>query len=129
MFSHVMVGTSDVDRAKAFYEAVLTPLGLVLRNYEPQWISFQMPGSELPFFTVALPFDDQEQSVGNGSMVAFLAPDRAAVDQAYAAATRLAATCEGPPGLRPHYHVNYYGAYFRDPDGNKLHVVCHEAPE
>lgn len=127
MFSHVTVGTRDVNRAKAFYEAVFAPLGLVLRTHTEHWVSFCAPEHEFPFFTVLKPFDDAEPSAGNGAMTAFLAPDRAAVDAAYAAATRLAATCEGPPGLRPHYHAHYYGAYFRDPDGNKLHVVCHKA--
>jgi lactoylglutathione lyase len=62
-------------------------------------------------------------------MTAFMADTRAMVDAAHAAALAHGGTCEGPPGLRPAYHEHYYGAYFRDPDGNKLCVVCHEAPE
>jgi predicted lactoylglutathione lyase len=58
-------------------------------------------------------------------MVAFLAKTRAAVDQAFALALENGGTSEGPPALRPQYHADYYGAYFRDPDGNKLCVVCH----
>ncbi|OXH86721.1 glyoxalase, partial [Burkholderia multivorans] len=50
---------------------------------------------------------------------------RAHVDRCHALALQHGGTCEGPPGLRPHYHRDYYGAYFRDPDGNKLCVVCH----
>ena len=66
---------------------------------------------------------------GNGQMTAFLAADRATVDRAHAVALAQGGHCEGPPGLRPEYHANYYGAYFRDPDGNKLCVACHaEAP-
>ena len=53
--------------------------------------------------------------------------DRASVDRCHSAALARGGACEGPPGLRPHYHPNYYGAYFRDPDGNKLCVCCHEA--
>ena len=49
------------------------------------------------------------------------------VDQTYAVALEYGATCEGAPGLRPHYHANYYGAYFRDLDGNKLALCCHTA--
>jgi lactoylglutathione lyase len=64
---------------------------------------------------------------GNGQMVALLAATRAQVDAAHALALAHGGRCEGPPGLRPHYHANYYGAYFRDPDGNKLCVACHEA--
>ena len=58
--------------------------------------------------------------------VGMLAADRATVDAVHALALRHGGSCEGPPGLRPEYHANYYGAYFRDPDGNKLCVCCHE---
>jgi catechol 2,3-dioxygenase-like lactoylglutathione lyase family enzyme len=58
-------------------------------------------------------------------MVAFVARDRASVRKAHAIALRNGGSDEGAPGLRPEYHENYYGAYFRDPDGNKLCVVCH----
>jgi lactoylglutathione lyase len=62
---------------------------------------------------------------GNGQMVAFLAHSRRVVDRVHAAALANAGSSEGPPGLRPEYHEHYYGAYFRDPDGNKLGVACH----
>jgi lactoylglutathione lyase len=58
-------------------------------------------------------------------MTAFLAASRALVDRAHETALAHGGTSEGPPGLRPEYHANYYGAYFRDPDGNKLCVACH----
>jgi catechol 2,3-dioxygenase-like lactoylglutathione lyase family enzyme len=59
-------------------------------------------------------------------MMAFLAPDRATVDAVYALALSLGGRDEGAPGLRPHYHPHYYGAYFRDPEGNKLALACHD---
>jgi lactoylglutathione lyase len=59
-------------------------------------------------------------------MTAFLAPDRAAVDAVHALALAHGGSDAGPPALRPEYHANYYGAYLRDPDGNKLCVVCHD---
>jgi predicted lactoylglutathione lyase len=62
-------------------------------------------------------------SQGNGWMVAFAAPSRAAVDEAYAAALAAGGTDEGAPGLRPQFAADYYGAYVRDPEGNKLHFV------
>ena len=62
---------------------------------------------------------------GNGQMTAFLAATRAEVDAAHAAALAHGGRCAGPPGPRPHHHADYYGAYFRDPDGNKLAVACH----
>ncbi len=58
--------------------------------------------------------------------MALLAPDRATVDNVYAIAMKAGALNEGPPGLRPQYHAQYYGAYFRDLDGNKICIVCHQ---
>lgn len=72
------------------------------------------------------PFEGEHEP-GNGQMVALLAATRGQVDQAHALALALGGRCEGTPGLRPQYHPHYYGAYFRDPDGNKLGVACHEA--
>ena len=78
----------------------------------------------LKLFIVS-PFDGGRAAPGNGPHAAFLAPDRAAVDAFHAAALAHGGTDEGTPGLRPHYHANYYGAYVRDPDGNKLQAVSH----
>jgi catechol 2,3-dioxygenase-like lactoylglutathione lyase family enzyme len=75
---------------------------------------------------IGRPFDRQPASPGNGQMIALLAPDRAAVDHCHEAALARGGRSEGAPGLRPHYHADYYGAYFRDPDGNKLCVCCHQ---
>ena len=80
-----------------------------------------------PLFLIGTPYDRQSHQAGNGQMVAFGAADRATVDRAYQAALANGGTSEGPPGLRPEYHANYYGAYFRDPEGNKLCVACHAA--
>jgi catechol 2,3-dioxygenase-like lactoylglutathione lyase family enzyme len=127
MFSHVTVGCSDLERAALFYDSVLTPLGLRRRPVTPDggpaaacWIQ---PNNTLPRFYVYMPFDRRPMSVGNGSMVAFLAPSHAAVDTAHAAGLAAGGRDEGAPGPRPHYGAGYYGAYLRDPDGNKLHIV------
>ena len=72
------------------------------------------------------PIDKNSASVGNGITIGLDAADRASVDAAYAAAMKSGGKDEGAPGLRAHYHPNYYGAYVRDPDGNKLCVVCHK---
>lgn len=85
------------------------------------------PGQARPLFLIGVPFDGAPHAAGNGQMTAFLAPSRAAVDQAYALALAHGGAPEGEPGLRPEYHAHYYGAYVRDPDGNKLCVVCHAA--
>ena len=74
------------------------------------------------------PLDDRSATVGNAVTIGFEAPDRATVDAVHAAALAAAGRDEGGPGLRPHYHADYYGAYARDLDGNKLCCVCHRPP-
>ncbi|WP_043441499.1 VOC family protein [Cupriavidus sp. HPC(L)] len=127
MFSHVTVGVADLSRAGRFYDALLTPLGLRQRRVMPDggppalcWIQ---PGEALPRFYAYIPFNGQPATAGNGTMVSFLAPSPQAVEQAYAAAMAAGGTDEGPPGPRPHYGEGYFGAYLRDPDGNKVQVV------
>jgi catechol 2,3-dioxygenase-like lactoylglutathione lyase family enzyme len=127
MFSHITVGTRNLPRAAAFYDAVLLPLGMKRREVVPDggsaaacWV---LPDSELPRFYVYLPFNREPATVGNGSMVAFLAPSPGAVDIAFRAGLAAGGVNDGLPGERHHYGVGYYGAYLRDPDGNKVHVV------
>lgn len=127
MFSHVAVGSRDLERAGAFYDAVLAPLGLTRRPVEPDggpaalcWVG---ASASLPRFYVYVPFDGAPASTGNGSMVAFLADAPRAVDAAHAAGMAAGGSDEGAPGPRPRYGDGYYGAYLRDPDGNKIHVV------
>lgn len=130
MFSHVFVGVDDFDRALEFYDAIAAALGLERKFVEAErpWAGWRTPGVERPLFLIGAPFDDEPATPGNGAMTAFLARDRATVVAVHAAALAHGGGCEGPPGLRPEYHEHYYGAYFRDPDGNKLAVACH-APE
>ena len=130
MFSHVMVGARDLEAMARFYDAVLLPLGLERgpdSTGGPRAISYHAPGAPRPSFDVQEPFDGAPASPGNGCMVAFLAPSRAAVDVAHAAALAHGGTDEGAPGLRAHYAPDYYGAYARDPEGNKLHIVHRES--
>jgi catechol 2,3-dioxygenase-like lactoylglutathione lyase family enzyme len=123
MFSHVTIGTTDLARAVTFYDAALAPLGIerVPSKYE-SWAAWRRPG-EGPTLWVGRPYDGQPASRGNGWMAAFAAPSRAAVDAAHAAALAAGGADEGAPGPRPHFTPDYYGAYVRDPDGNKLHFV------
>ena len=128
MLSHVYIGITDFGRALAFYSAVLDTLGLTLKFSHPEksWAGWIMPGVARPLFLVGRPFNGAPAEPGTGQMVALLAPSRDAVDRCHAVALHNGGICEGLPGLRPHYHPNYYGAYFRDPDGNKLCVCCHD---
>lgn len=127
MISHVYVGIGDFDRALGFYTPLMAALGHVLKFSEPQnsWAGWKAIDSDRPLFLIGVPYDGQAPSPGNGQMVALLAPDRRTVDACHAVAIAEGGACEGRPGLRPHYHPNYYGAYFRDPDGNKLCICCH----
>jgi len=124
MFSHVTVGTNNMEKAQAFYDAALAPLGLARLMTYPEAAGYGPTGGRAQLW-VLKPIDKQSASVGNGITVGLDAPDRASVDAAYAAARKLGAKDEGAPGLRTHYHPNYYGAYLRDLDGNKLCIVCH----
>lgn len=128
MFSHVMVGVYDFERALAFYQPVMAVLGIQCRFVERDrpWAGWQSSPEPRPLFLIGQPHNQQAHQAGNGQMVAFLAQSREQVDAVHAVALAHGGTCEGPPGLRPQYHAHYYGAYFRDLDGNKLAVACHQ---
>jgi catechol 2,3-dioxygenase-like lactoylglutathione lyase family enzyme len=127
MISHVCVGITSFERVFAFYSAVMTPLGHVLKFFEPEkgWAAWKPGDADRPLLIIGAPYNGEAATPGNGQMIALLAPGRKAVAECHAAALAHGGTCEGPPGLRPQYHPNYFGAYFRDPDGNKLCVCCH----
>ncbi len=127
MFSHIFIGVSDFDRALEFYRRVMGVLGIPERFCDRgrPWAGWQTPGVVRPLFLIGTPYDGRAHQPGNGQMVAFSAADRSIVEHVYRVALANGGTPEGAPGLRPEYHANYYGAYFRDPDGNKLCVVCH----
>lgn len=136
MFSHVFLGIGPAadafDRALAFYDPLMAVLGIAprFRDASRPWAGWQSAtDGGRPLFLIGRPHDAAAHAPGNGQMVAFLAATRAQVDRAHAAALAHGGRCEGAPGLRPEYHANYYGAYFRDPDGNKLCVACHAPAE
>ena len=127
MISHIFLGITDFDRAFAFHDELMTGLGKQPRFCErdKSWAGWQTEGVPRPLFLIGQPYNGQTHNPGNGQMVALSAANREMVRSVYQAALKRGATCEGPPRIRPHYNENYYGAYFRDPDGNKLCVVCH----
>jgi catechol 2,3-dioxygenase-like lactoylglutathione lyase family enzyme len=120
LIDHVSLHVSDIERSKAFYAEALAPLGyevimefdsvagLGARGKPDFWIGEGEPAAPIH--------------------VAFSSPDRATVDAFHKAALAAGGKDNGPPGLRPHYHQNYYGAFAHDPDGNNVEAVCH-SPE
>jgi catechol 2,3-dioxygenase-like lactoylglutathione lyase family enzyme len=126
---HVSVGVSNIQRAKAFYDAALAPLGL--RPVYPVEIGGQLVGvgygddPATPYFWIQFPINGQPASMGNGVHVAFASRSRAAVDAFYLAALEHGGIEDGRPGLRTEYHPDYYGAFVRDPDGNKIEACSH----
>lgn len=128
MISHIHLGTRDLARAAAFYTPLMEILGLPLRFNEPEngWAGWSNRDGGRPLFIIGRPHDGGVAAPGNGTMTAFLARSRAEVDAVHHLALTLGGADEGAPGLRPHYHPDYYGAYFCDPDGNKLCIACHE---
>jgi catechol 2,3-dioxygenase-like lactoylglutathione lyase family enzyme len=132
MLTYVYVGTNDLARATRFYDAALVCLGLQrCVTGDPEWDrissgwgTYEDGGARELAFWVGKPFDQQRATVGNGTMVAFRARSWKEVDDFHAAALAHGGACEGAPGLRPHYSPDFYAAYVRDLDGNKLAAVC-----
>ncbi|MCG2584344.1 VOC family protein [Massilia sp. TS11] len=127
MISHIVLGIRDFERALHFYTPLMAALQHKLRITDASvpWAAWSGRDGQRPFFIIRTPWDGQAAHPGNGPMTALLAPDRETVNRCYQIALAHGGTDEGAPGLRPEYHANYWGAYFRDPDGNKLCVVCH----
>ena len=118
MFSHVMIGTNDLDRAKAFYDALLGTLGVPAGNVDRHRVFWRTPAG---VFSVSRPIDGQPATVGNGSTFGFACTSAEQVDAWHAAGlAQGGSTCEDPPGVREGPAGKLYIAYLRDPDGQKL---------
>ncbi|HWL61359.1 MAG TPA: VOC family protein [Steroidobacteraceae bacterium] len=121
VFTHVVVGTNDLARARSFYDATLAPLGM--KYIGPMGENACMYGVDIPAFMVTRPRDGQPACHANGGTIGFAAATRDAVHAFHAAALANGGTDEGLPGPRA-FSPTAYGAYVRDPDGNKLSVYC-----
>ena len=128
MIDHMGIKVADFDRAKAFYDAAFAPLGASLLYMVPAEYTGGVKvggyGQERPVYWL----HEAEPVAGHSQHIAFTARNRAGVDAFYQAAIAAGGTDNGPPGLRTHYHPNYYGAFVFDPDGNNIEAVCH-SPE
>ncbi len=121
MLDHVTIGVTDFRRSTAFYDAALAPLG-VARLFGDGTRFAGYGESSRPYFWIG-----QRPSVHSGTHVAFTAADRATVEAFHRAALAAGGLDNGMPGLRPHYHAGYYGAFVLDPDGHNIEAVCHIA--
>lgn len=118
MFSHIMIGTNNLDRAKAFYDALLGTLAVPAGAVDRHRVFWRTPAG---IFSVTVPIDGQPATVGNGSTIGFACTSTEQVDAWHAAGVAHGGTtCEDPPGVRGGPIGGLYLAYLRDPDGNKL---------
>lgn len=120
MIAYATLGTNDMDRAIAFFDAVLGPIGCKREETSANWTRYGRNGERSKLCLTA-PFDRQRAAAGNGTMLAFETVSHCAVDAFHAAALAQGGTDEGAPGIREGTH---YVAYVRDPDGNKLCVFA-----
>lgn len=120
MIGYAMLGTNDVPRALAYYDALLAPVGgKRLMDFGEGGCLFGADMAQ-PMLGVVRPYNKESATAGNGTMVALQAPDRATVDALYTKALELGGSDEGAPGLRGPEEMGFYAGYFRDLDGNKL---------
>ena len=118
MFSHIMIGTNDLGKSKAFYDAVLGTLGVPAGNVDRHRVFWRTPAG---VFSVSKPIDGQPATPGNGSTYGFVCQSAEQVDAWHAAGLAHGGTpCEDPPGLREGPSGQMHLAYLRDPDGNKV---------
>jgi len=131
VFTYVCLGSADLRRSAAFYDPVMGALGLIRCDTGSEddggwlgWGAYVDDGQFELALWLCEPFNGQPPSAGNGTMVALRATTRQQVRSFHEQALLHDGTTEGEPGLRPHYGADFYVAYVRDPDGNKLAAVC-----
>jgi len=125
MIGYVTVGTNNLQNAVAFYDALFALVGAGRFMEEDTFVAWAVT-PEQPAFSVCRPYDGNAATIGNGTMIALAADSTELVDAVYEKALELGGTDEGPPGQRME---GFYAAYFRDLDGNKLNIFCHQAPD
>ncbi len=120
MIGYVTLGTNNLPRAAAFYDALLATIGAKRVMEFDRGVAWSAGGNQ-PMLGVMKPFDGKPATVGNGVMVALAVPSRELVDAVHRKALELGGSDEGAPGPRGD---GFYAGYFRDPDGNKLNAHC-----
>ena len=125
MIGYVTLGTNDLQKAAAFYDALLAEIGGRRMMENDRFIAWETD-PQRPGLAATLPYDGNPATVGNGTMVALAVNSTEQVDRVYNKAIELGAQDEGPAGPRMD---GFYAGYFRDPDGNKLNVFSFDHPE
>ncbi|RJF70722.1 VOC family protein [Rhodopseudomonas palustris] len=121
MFSHIMIGTNDLDAAKSFYDKLLGTLGVAPAVVDRHRIFYR---TKTGTFAVSKPINGEPATAANGGTIGFLAKSKEEADAWHATGVAIGATpCEDPPGIRAMGERKLYLAYLRDPDGNKLCVM------
>lgn len=130
MFSHVSLGTNDLEKAIEFYDQIMPLLGHTRESTGETFAGYgakENIGTGINCLWIGAPFSKELANPGNGVNIALLANSRGTVEKVHTKALELGAENEGDPGIRADAHPEFYAAYFRDPDGNKLTIVCHVA--
>ncbi len=129
MLEYVTVGVRNLARSAAFYDRVFAALDCRQSFEDDRFVAYGLHGSEPSGVYLALPHNGEGATSGNGSMVALKAASRAQVRDFHAATLDCGGKDEGEPGVREQYAPDFYAAYVRDLDGNKLAVVCRSTGE
>jgi catechol 2,3-dioxygenase-like lactoylglutathione lyase family enzyme len=119
MIDHLTLSVGDIERSKRFYDTALRPLGIVRLYADGEQFAGYGIAPKAMFWI------GQRSLAGSSIHIAFAAPDRATVDEFYAAALAAGGRDNGPPERCPEYHPNYYGAFVLDPDGHNIEAVCY----
>ncbi len=125
MIGYTMVGVKDIKKSAAFYDKVLGIMGAKRKMNYDKFVLWN-DAADKPSFSICIPYDGDEATVGNGSMIAFPVANEAEVHKVYDCAMENGATDEGAPGMRD---GGYYIGYFRDLDGNKLAAYHYDSDE
>lgn len=126
LLDHVSIAVLDLDAAKAFYDAIMAALGCAKVYERPGALGYGARCSaNEPMNSFLAVYLSPDAVPDDKRHWCFKARTRAEVDAFHRAALAHGGTCDGPPGLRPHYHASYFAAFVRDPDGNRIEAVCH----
>ena len=126
MIAYTTLGTNDLEKSKAFYDALFGAIGVGVLWSDDTFIGYGM-AMDQPMFGICKPFNGETATAGNGTMIALAMPDAASVDKLHARALELGAANEGDAG--PRGDTGFYCGYFRDPDGNKLNAFAMVQPQ